>query len=131
MKAFLLLTLLAITSAGFTIELRPYSKHEITAEKWDKYHAQISNELRSTRKLNSDKHTEIFTKDMGSQLIVITFTSEKHKAHPSWVTEVMIIENNQLHTQVIGYYAGDFKAFTSFYDNAKNNSEAMKDHLTQ
>lgn len=132
MKILLLLILLVLfSSTGFTIELRPYPSHEITKENWNTYHAQIANELASTRKTDTAKHTQTFSKDTGTQLIVITFTSKKHKAHPAWVAEVMTISNNQLHTRVIGYYAGDIQAFKSFYESIKSQSEVMENHLSQ
>ncbi len=131
MKILLLLILAGYSSTGLTIELRPYSSHEITIANWNTYYEEIASQFVNTRKIDNTAHTQTFTKDSGTQLIVITFTSKEHKAHPAWVTEVMTVSNNQLHTRVIGYYAGDMQAFKSFYKSIKSQSEAMENHLSQ
>ncbi len=130
MKAYLYLVFLIFSTSVFAVELTPYSDHKITKKEWIEYHSQITEELGTSRKQDIGNSTEIFTQDLGTQYVVITFTSANHQAHPSWVTEVMTISNNQMHTRVIGFYAGDVEAFTSFYQNFKNIQHSINNQLT-
>lgn len=130
MKYFLLLVLFLMSVTGFAIELNPYSSHKITVEEWNEYHQRISNELKGSQTYDVSNNTERFVEDLGLHHIVVTFTRMGHKAHPSWITEVMTISNNQLHTRVIGYFAGDQQAFESFYSSKKDQLAEINTHLT-
>lgn len=113
--------LLLVISAGLALatEVKPYPQANITVEQWNKYHALVSKNLASSRRAYDSHKLEVFSDD--SVRASIAFTMPGHEAHPCWVTRHVKEENGTVSVSVIGYFAGNERAFKTLF----NQYEAM------
>ena len=114
MKNTVIFILLAFSGLVFAIEVEPYESQKISDEEWNKYHDSISSQLSETRRAYDSHKLEVFSDDQARASIA--FTMPGHEAHPSWVTRHVVVEDGALFMKVVGYFAGNEKAFKApFY----------------
>jgi len=109
MKIITFLIFFLFTSIVYSVDVVPYETEKITIEQWNEYHDLVSKELAITGRAYESHKLEVFSDDQVRASIA--FTMPGHKAHPSWVTRHVESKDGSIYMKVIGYFAGDEKAF--------------------
>jgi len=126
MKIFTTIMLVLFSSPIFAVEVSPYKEPRVSVEEWNNYHKAIFKELEKWRKAYKLIDLEIFND--GVTRSSIGFTMSGHDAHPSWVTRYVEMTDGSVYIKVVGYYAGDEKAYRKLFQHYQElANQAQKD----
>ena len=114
-KRIILFALLGLCQAACAVELEPYSSSKIQVAQWNEYHASVKKELAKGRGSFKYEAGELETYSDPKSRLTISFTTPGHEAHPAWVTTRVVVEGKKITVEVVGYYAGNERAYEDFY----------------
>jgi len=109
MRTISALLFIFVSFSVYALEVSPYRHAKITSGQWKQYHDLVVEELAASRRSYEQHHLEVFSDD--ETRASIAFTMPNHEAHPAWVTRHVVMDKKGISIQVIGYFAGDEKAF--------------------
>ena len=125
MRASVLLTLLLLPFAAEAVEITPFEEANISESEFAQYHAIVSRELASTHRAYTEHFLEVYSDE--STRASIAFTLPGHPAHPAWVTRHVLMDEDSISMNVVGYYAGDKGEFEKLF----NQYRAMAEETTR
>ena len=119
------LWLAAACTAGAQ-EDEPYPAPRVTIEQWQKYLDLVQANLGATAEIYKDKNLVGFS-DSTTRTFYI-FTTNRHPAHPAWITRQVIETDGKVSVRQIGYFAGAEEPFAQlFSEYLQRNEQLAKD----
>jgi hypothetical protein len=105
------------------LEFKPYPVARITPVQWARYYDEVQLVFGGTMQELPEHRLVVFSdKDNG---VSYAFTLSTHPAHPAWIARRIIGDEQKMHLEQVGYFAGEEPPFAVLFQQYQATNQRI------